>query len=111
MHFVHIDISSGLHRTILNSSCHCKGMWYCNALWTENTARNTSKDIIQEFPHTTATTVVIGDSQTKYPHQNFDLLCTGSPAFISRPGTCIADPHLLVHYPFYCYHCLSACKQ
>lgn len=59
-------------------------------------ARTTKKDVIRKFPQTAPSSVVIGDSQTKYLFEHFDPLCVGTPAFVSQPGACISDARLLI---------------
>lgn len=58
----------------------------------------TSKHIILKYPQEEISTVVIGDSQTKYVHQHFDPCSRGTPAFISQVGAHISDVRSLLHF-------------
>lgn len=58
----------------------------------------TTKNIIWKFPKVPATTVVIGDSQTKHLYQHFDPNRPGTPAFITQPGACIGDVQSLLDF-------------
>lgn len=58
----------------------------------------TTKNIIWKFPKVPATTVVIGDSQTKHLYQHFDPNRPGMTAFITQPGACIGDVQSLLDF-------------
>lgn len=60
--------------------------------------RTTSKYISWKFPKAPPSTVVVGDSQTKYLFQHFDPLLAGTPAFVSHNGAVIADMPLLIDF-------------
>ncbi|KAH6929163.1 hypothetical protein HPB50_023962 [Hyalomma asiaticum] len=51
----------------------------------------TLKPIFWKFPEAETSIVVIGDSQMKYVHEQFNPSCQGTPVFISQPGARIAD--------------------
>lgn len=57
-----------------------------------------TKTIMLKFPKTIASTVVLGDSQTKYLFEHFDPLRTGTPGFISQPGSVIQDMRPLLDF-------------
>ncbi|KAH6939994.1 hypothetical protein HPB50_023874 [Hyalomma asiaticum] len=56
------------------------------------------KHISLKFPRTETSTVVIGDSQSKYLHQYFDPGSQGTPAFISQIGAKIDDVRSLINF-------------
>ncbi|KAH6927401.1 hypothetical protein HPB50_003263 [Hyalomma asiaticum] len=60
--------------------------------------RTTSKYTSWKFPKAPVSTVVVGDSQTKYLFQHFDPLLPGTPAFVSHYGAVIADMAFLVDF-------------
>ncbi|KAH6944239.1 hypothetical protein HPB50_002369 [Hyalomma asiaticum] len=47
----------------------------------------------RKFPKTITRTVLIGDSQIKYMHTEFNPNCAGTLAFICQPGARIEDLH------------------
>ncbi|KAH6919991.1 hypothetical protein HPB50_029021 [Hyalomma asiaticum] len=53
--------------------------------------KDTTKSITCKFPKSAASTVLLGDSQTKYLYQYFDPLVDGTPAFVSQSGAMIND--------------------
>ncbi|KAH9374591.1 hypothetical protein HPB48_021201 [Haemaphysalis longicornis] len=50
-----------------------------------------SSRLIWKFPSHAPTCAIVGDSQTKYLHKNFDPSSPHSPAFITLPGAGIRD--------------------
>ncbi|KAH9379167.1 hypothetical protein HPB48_004826 [Haemaphysalis longicornis] len=50
-----------------------------------------SSGLIWKFPSHAPTCAIVGDSQTKYLHKNFDPSSPHSPAFITLPGAGIRD--------------------
>ncbi|KAH6943508.1 hypothetical protein HPB50_022416 [Hyalomma asiaticum] len=52
----------------------------------------------RKFPKTITRTVLIGDSQIKYLHTEFNPNCAGTPAFICQPGARIEDLHNLLQF-------------
>lgn len=50
-----------------------------------------SSRLIWKFPAHAPTCAIVGDSQTKYLHRNFDPSSPHSPAFITLPGAGILD--------------------
>lgn len=65
---------------------------------TLDSGRPTVKRISWMFPRCQVSTIVLGDSQTKYLHQHFDPVVPGTPAFVSLCGALIDDVHNLLDF-------------
>ncbi|KAH6930706.1 hypothetical protein HPB50_017398 [Hyalomma asiaticum] len=59
-------------------------------------ALTTSKRTTWKYPKSAVSTVVLGDSQTKYLFQYFDPLLQSTPAFVTLSGALISDVPSLV---------------
>ncbi|KAH6932882.1 hypothetical protein HPB50_010490 [Hyalomma asiaticum] len=60
--------------------------------------QTTSKRTTWKYPKSAVSTVVLGDSQTKYLFQYFDPLLQSTPAFVTLSGALISDVPSLVDF-------------